>query len=98
MAKIYLAIPSTSGNVERLFSIAGAIARARRASIKTDTLEKLLCCRQYFRNSENTSDIEAPDLDPSNDPNPEPPKSDPSEEMHSSCKDSDEDSDIEDVE
>lgn len=39
LAKTYLAIPATSGAVERLFSVAGAICRARRAKIKTETVE-----------------------------------------------------------
>lgn len=50
IAHIYLGIPASSGSVERLFSVAGAIARPRRASIKTKMLEVLLCYRQQLIN------------------------------------------------
>lgn len=42
LAKIYLGIPASSGSVERLFSVAGALARARRARLKVSTIETLL--------------------------------------------------------
>jgi len=49
LATQYLAMPASSGSVERLFSIAGSIARARRARIKTALMEKTLSVREYFR-------------------------------------------------
>ena len=45
LAKIYLGIPASSGSVERMFSIAGALQRSRRASLSWSTIEKLLCHR-----------------------------------------------------
>lgn len=50
LARQYLGIPASSGSVERLFSVAGAIARSRRANLKIDTVEMALCCRQYLVN------------------------------------------------
>lgn len=50
LAKLVLGLPASSGNCERLFSVAGAVARARRARISPCNLEKLLCVRQYLRN------------------------------------------------
>jgi hypothetical protein len=47
LARIYLSIPATSGDVERLFSVAGALQRARRARITTNHLEALLLVREY---------------------------------------------------
>lgn len=55
MARKFLGIPASSGSVERLFSIAGAIARSRRASLTPNTIEKLLCCRQAFLNKSSQS-------------------------------------------
>lgn len=49
LAKFYLAIPATSANVERLFSIAGAIARARRSSLSLTTLQMILGYREYLQ-------------------------------------------------
>ena len=46
LAKIYLAIPASSGSVERLFSIAGAVQRARRARLQWKTIKNLLCYRE----------------------------------------------------
>lgn len=48
----FLSFPATSGSVERLFSVAGAIGRARRARITTTNLEHLLCCRQQISKCE----------------------------------------------
>jgi len=42
LAKKYLSIPATSASVERLFSVAGAIIRARRSSLAAATVESLL--------------------------------------------------------
>ena len=58
IARQYLAIPASSGSVERLFSVAGAIARARRACIGIDTLEMVLCYRQFLKNR-NKNDTSA---------------------------------------
>jgi len=51
LARFYLAIPATSGSIERLFSVAGAIGRSRRARINTSLLEKSLTVRQHLLNS-----------------------------------------------
>ena len=50
LARRILPMPASSGNVERLFSIAGSVKRARRARMETDTLEETLCVRQYLLN------------------------------------------------
>jgi hypothetical protein len=42
LAKKYLCIPATSTSVERLFSVAGAIIRARRSSLASETVELLI--------------------------------------------------------
>ncbi len=49
LARRYLAIPATTGSVERVFSIAGAIARARRASMLPELLRALVLYREYLR-------------------------------------------------
>lgn len=49
LAATYLTLPASSGSVERLFSVAGAIARARRSRLSTEKLEQLLCCRKFSR-------------------------------------------------
>lgn len=46
LAKRYLAFPATSGSVERLFSISGAIIRSHRAKINVSTAENILLCRE----------------------------------------------------
>jgi len=51
LAMQYLSMPASSGSVERLFSIAGAIARERRARIKTLLMEKTLSVREFYRHS-----------------------------------------------
>jgi len=50
IARRYLGMPASSGSVERLFSIAGAIARSRRAKINVETVEKLLCLKDSYGN------------------------------------------------
>ena len=50
LCKKYLSLPASSGAVERLFSIAGAIGRARRARITSPNMEKTLCVRQELIN------------------------------------------------
>lgn len=52
-AATYLTIPASSGSVERLFSVAGAIARARRSRLSTEKLEQLLCCRKFTRSKKH---------------------------------------------
>ncbi|XP_064469705.1 uncharacterized protein LOC135384433 [Ornithodoros turicata] len=42
LAEVCFGIPATSGGVERLFSVAGAIQRARRSSLLPTTVEKLI--------------------------------------------------------
>jgi len=49
LAKSYLALPATTGSAERLFSIAGSIARARRACLTISNSEKLLCYQQTIK-------------------------------------------------
>ena len=47
LARIYLGIPASSGSVERMFSISGALQRSRRARLSWVTIEKILCYRDY---------------------------------------------------
>lgn len=47
IAKKFLAIPATSSGIERIFSIAGALARARRAKLLPATLEMVVMLRQH---------------------------------------------------
>lgn len=47
LAKKYLSIPASSGGVERLFSVAGSIARARRNRLTPKTLETILMYREW---------------------------------------------------
>jgi len=42
LAMKYLSIPATSASVERLFSVVGAIIRARRERLSASTVEALL--------------------------------------------------------
>jgi hypothetical protein len=57
LSLVYLSMPATSGSVERLFSIAGAIGRARRANVSIENMEKALCVRQELLNLLETEDI-----------------------------------------
>jgi hypothetical protein len=50
LAKKYLAIPATTGSVERLFSIAGSIGRARRANTAPKTFENILLYKEFREN------------------------------------------------
>lgn len=50
LSQRFLSIPASSGAVERLFSVAGAIGRSQRACIRISTMEKALCVRQYLIN------------------------------------------------
>lgn len=52
LARILLALPATSGSVERLFSLAVAIARSRRSRITVKNLEKILICFDQLREIE----------------------------------------------
>lgn len=45
----YLAMPASSASVERLFSVAGGIISARRASMTIETAEKVIFYREYLR-------------------------------------------------
>jgi len=47
LARIYLAVPSSSGEVERLFSIAGNIKRIRRNRLSNEKVEHILLWREY---------------------------------------------------
>lgn len=47
LAKTYLSAPASSGSVERMFSLAGSIGRARRNRISVTTLEKLLMFKEW---------------------------------------------------
>ena len=49
IAKRFLAIPATSGGVERVFSITGSLARARRARLRPKQLEDIILLREYRR-------------------------------------------------
>jgi hypothetical protein len=42
LARIFLSVPASSGSVERLFSVSGAILRARRGRLTAQTVESLL--------------------------------------------------------
>lgn len=42
LARIFLSVPASSGSVERLFSVSGAILRARRSRLTAQTVESLL--------------------------------------------------------
>jgi hAT family C-terminal dimerisation region len=46
LARTYLAIPASSGSVERLFSISGALQRSRRASLTNKMIEQMLSYRE----------------------------------------------------
>jgi len=47
MAKYYLAIPASSAGVERVFSIAGALGRARRARLVGKNMGCMIMLREY---------------------------------------------------
>jgi len=49
LAQKCLSMPATSGSIERRFSIAGAIGRARRSRITTPLMEKTLTVREYYQ-------------------------------------------------
>lgn len=49
-AKTYLSIPASSASVERLFSVAGAIIRARRSSFASETVESLIRRMEMLKN------------------------------------------------
>ncbi len=49
LASRYLSLPATSASVERLFSVGGSIMRARRASLKIETVERLILYNEYLR-------------------------------------------------
>lgn len=47
LARKYLAVPASTGSVERLLSVAGALARARRANLTPATLKALIMYRDF---------------------------------------------------
>ena len=49
LAKKYLAVPASSEGVERVFSITGALARAKRARLVPKTIENLILFREYTK-------------------------------------------------
>lgn len=49
LAKHFLSIPASTGDVERLFSITGHYARCKRASLHPKTIEKLILYREFRR-------------------------------------------------
>lgn len=51
LARRVFSIPASSGSVERLFSIAGAIARARRAKISLERVEMLIMNKEASTSS-----------------------------------------------
>ncbi|XP_064462731.1 uncharacterized protein LOC135373463 [Ornithodoros turicata] len=53
LAQVCLGIPATSGAVERLFSVAGALQRARRASLVPSTIEDLILVSEHVRKNKN---------------------------------------------
>ena len=48
MARIYLAVPASSGEVERLFSAGGVIKRRRRNRLKIKRVENLLLIKDHY--------------------------------------------------
>lgn len=48
LAKKYLAVPATSGGVERVFSIAGALKRARRVRLTPENTKNLILFRDFL--------------------------------------------------
>lgn len=51
IARKYLAIPASSAGVERIFSISGWLSRARRASITSENISRLLLVREEVQRS-----------------------------------------------
>jgi len=47
LARTLLSIPASSGSVERLFSVSGAIVRARRSRLAAPTVESVLLAMEY---------------------------------------------------
>jgi hypothetical protein len=48
LARKYLAIPATSGGVERVFSISGFLNRARRSSLSPENMKNLILYRNFL--------------------------------------------------
>jgi len=48
LARTFLGIPASSGSVGRLFSVAGAIVRARRSKLASVTVESLLLAKENY--------------------------------------------------
>lgn len=51
MARKYLSVPASSAGVERTFSISGWLSRARRASITSENISRLLMVREEVERS-----------------------------------------------
>ncbi len=49
LARQTLSVPASSAPVERLFSIAGAIARARRANLTAKNIKALIMFKEYLK-------------------------------------------------
>jgi hypothetical protein len=67
LARRLLSIPASSGRVERLFSITGAILSARRNRLSATTVESLLlrkqqCCELELRQNEKTAGAGKPGI------------------------------------
>lgn len=48
IARKFLAIPASTGSVERLFSIAGSLARARRSRLSAKTIKNLVLYKEFL--------------------------------------------------
>lgn len=55
LARVCLGVPASSGAVERLFSTAGSLQRARRSSLLPRTVEHLILVAETIRNREGLS-------------------------------------------
>ncbi len=48
MARRYHGMPASSGAIERLFSVAAGLGKARNARLLPETTESILCCNCYY--------------------------------------------------
>ncbi len=49
LARQFLSVPASSAPVERLFSIAGAIARARRSNLTAKNIKALIMFKEFIK-------------------------------------------------